>query len=190
MVERRGGRLCSAYCVKFVRGHDRFRRIGHEVDVVSCQVRGRIDREVFLCCTGLVCLDVQVVYNTSGGMIVVKSKAEKNVEKAFEELGVKPYVYHIREYGEHRRRLSAFEAVTVATAIKRDPKELADMIGELDQKCESDYVCNPATWMRKQLADRGLFGIAICDGRDQFSRKRGRIIAEGRLLKKGTHGFN
>ena len=40
-----------------------------------------------------------------------------------------------------------------------------------------------AKWVMTELHGLGYHGVAICDHRDDFSRKRGRIIAKGRLLK-------
>ena len=113
-------------------------------------------------------------------------KLEARLNREFEAMDVKVYVYHIRD------RVKMFDGITITTEIKQDAAALSQMITALDMKCNissmlTDQVKTPATWMRKELAKRGFYGIALCDRRDRFSRKRGRIIAKGRLLKTLRH---
>ena len=113
------------------------------------------------------------------------NKLEARLNKEFEAMDAKVYIYHIRDC------VKMFEGITVATEIKQDMSALSQMIWELSHKCEIGAIFTnppnridaPATWMRKELAKRGYHGVALCAYRDQFSRKRGRIIAKGRVLK-------
>ena len=111
------------------------------------------------------------------GMI---AKLEARLDNEFEAMDVKVYIYHIRD-------VKMFAGITIATEFYQGMAALSQMIEGLDFKCKIDSMLTdhrigaPATWMRKELAKRGFYGIALCDRRDQFSRKRGRIIAKGRL---------
>ena len=110
---------------------------------------------------------------------------EARLDREFKTMNAKVYVYHIRD------GVKMFGGLTITTEIKQDMAALSQMIWELSHKCEigalftnpPNRIDAPATWMRKELAKRGYHGVALCAYRDQFSRKRGRIIAKGRLLK-------
>ncbi len=53
----------------------------------------------------------------------------------------------------------------------------------IDIVLEREYVwMQPATRFIQGLKGTHIYGVAICDKRDQFNRQRGRIIAKGRLL--------
>jgi len=117
---------------------------------------------------------------------------EYKVDKELAELGIRPYVYHIRAYDEgssQRKLLRMFNGITIVDikqGLSTDVEvDVYRLIGELESKLKkfarSDL--HPATWMMIELRKLGYYGVAICDRRDNFSRKRGRIIAKGRLLK-------
>lgn len=122
----------------------------------------------------------------------MKTNLKTRILKKLAELGVRPHVYHIKGYtvGSHQRSLRMSEAITIASKDIQDPETLSQMVGDIDRKCEvgalytnpPNRIDTPATWMRKELAINGFDGVAICDIRDQFSRKRGWLIACGRLL--------
>ena len=112
------------------------------------------------------------------------------VDKELDDLGVKPYVYHIRAYGEGSRRriLGSFNSITIVDPIKMPTADVEHDVGEaieglIKERMMYGNKVPPATFMMKELREMGYYGIAICDRRDNFSRKRGRIIAKGRLLK-------
>ena len=118
----------------------------------------------------------------------MKSKLESRIDAEFEHIGVKPYVYHIRVLypGRHRRLLRLFEGITIATDSPQKASEVKLTVFGLDDACAllyPEFVTAPSAWMQKELADRGFYGVAICNREDQYSRKRGRIIAKGRLLQ-------
>lgn len=116
---------------------------------------------------------------------------ERKVDKELADLGVKPYVYHIRAYGEgsQQKLLRLFNQITIVDTKKMAMIDVEYIVGELIEELKkklrmfarSDL--HPATWMMRELQAFDYYGIAICDRRDNFSRKRGRIIAKGRLLK-------
>jgi hypothetical protein len=115
---------------------------------------------------------------------------EQKVDKELADLGIKPYVYHIRAYGEgsHRRILGSFNQITIVDPRKMPTADVECDVGVLIERLANERMMygnkvHPATWMMKELIGMGYYGVAICDRRDNFSRKRGRIIAKGRLLK-------
>lgn len=120
----------------------------------------------------------------------MKSKLEQKIDKELEDLGVRAYVYHIRAYGEGSRRriLGSFNSITIAD-VKYQPAANVELdVGEAIEGLANARMMygssiHPATWMMKELSGFGYHGISICDCRDNFSRKRGRVIAKGRLLK-------
>jgi len=126
---------------------------------------------------------MQVIYEGN------EKTLEYKVDKELAELGVRPYVYHIRAYDEGSRQelLWMFNGITIVDIKRRlstevDVYRLIEKLRlKLKKFARSDL--HPATWMMIELRKLGYYGVAICDRRDNFSRKRGRIIAKGRLLK-------
>lgn len=120
----------------------------------------------------------------------MKSMLEQKIDKALEELGVRPYMYHIRAYGEgyQRRILGSFNAITIADVQYQTTANVEHDVCEVMEDLANARMVygnsiNPATWVMDELRAFDYYGVAICDNRDNFSRKRGRIIAKGRLLK-------
>jgi len=109
----------------------------------------------------------------------MKSKVEEKLDSEFEELGVKPRVYHFTE------GIAPFNAITIVDDNKNWTWKT--MRGSLDNAFTREYLWlrgySPATRFIFALKQMHLYGVAICDHRDQFNRKLGRIIAKGRLLK-------
>lgn len=110
----------------------------------------------------------------------MKNKLEQKLDVEFKRMNiVLPMIYHFR------RRMGSLNAVTIAAygLSWSDIKvEIID-IGHhypLDVDVER-YSC--ATYLLQGLRARHIYGVAICDRRDQFNRQRGRIIAKGRLSK-------
>jgi len=105
------------------------------------------------------------------------SKAEDKLDKAFDGIGVKPRVYHFTD-------VYPFRAVTVAInnpkyTWKDIKKYIEDDIWE--SRIVSEF--NRATHLLRKLeVNYGLYGVAICDKSDNFSRKEGRNRARGRLF--------
>jgi len=105
----------------------------------------------------------------------MKSKIEIELDRKFERMGVRPKIYHFTE------NVYPFRAVTIATERNITWKEgrtlLDDIIGSF-----FDSLKHQQASKTKEAFEREGYGVAICDIRDQFSRKRGRIIAKGRLF--------
>lgn len=108
----------------------------------------------------------------------MRTKLEDHIDKEFEEMDTNPWVYHVKT-------LEYFGGITVVDDSRHDTDDINSMVYEIEHECNDDAstISAPSTWMRTQLAKRGFYGIAICDWRDTFSRKRGRVISKGRLLK-------
>lgn len=141
----------------------------------------------------------------------MKSKLEQQLDAEFEQLGIKPYVYHIRDGIDHEDIV----AITLATDMKLYNRTITDATRNaiantdsdtnidrkmdymdiLDHRIQGDSLVNSLTLQiieELQIFDElhqnyirvpVNVGVAICNWCDQFSRKRGRIIAKGRLLK-------
>lgn len=113
----------------------------------------------------------------------MKSKIEKKLDNEFERLEVKPHIYHFT------KGVAPFTAITIAEDYQPAGSKRGwnSMRGAIDNVFEREYLwmrkCCPATQFIKGLALMRIYGVAICDKRDQFNRQRGRIIAKGRLLK-------
>jgi len=109
----------------------------------------------------------------------MKNKTEKKLDEEFEQFGVKPRIYHFTE------GIAPFAAITIAEDCQLSNRDSMRVV--LDNVFKREYLwmrkCCPATRFIRGLALMHIYGVAICDKRDQFNRQRGRIIAKGRLLK-------
>jgi hypothetical protein len=120
----------------------------------------------------------------------MKSRLETQIDKELGDLGVKPYLYHIRAYGKgsQRKLLRTFKAITLVGLRYEKTANIEldiakSMINMMNARMIHGNEVQPATFMLEELRKLGYYGVAICDRRDNFSRKRGRIIAKGRLLR-------
>lgn len=105
----------------------------------------------------------------------MKKKDEIKADKRLKELGVTPRIYHF-EAG-----VRPFTAITIADNALTwvgARSVLVNILPELDL-----YSHEKATRLREELRRRYVYGVAICDSRDQLNRQRGRTIAKGRLWK-------
>jgi len=122
----------------------------------------------------------------------MKTNLEAKIDREMAELGATVYIYHVREYGKgsQRKEIRLFNAITIAhyehvpTAfVVRDVGNSIEALKyELTPYEHRDNI-QPSTWMLNRLRGMGYYGIAICDSRDDFSRRRGRLISGGRLLE-------
>ena len=108
----------------------------------------------------------------------MKNKTEKKLDEEFERLGVKPRIYHFTE------GVVPFSAITIVVNSMLSWNEMKKMMDNLFQPEHKSWCWfSPATGLLKRLRKECIYGVAICDRRDQFNRERGRIIAKGRMLK-------
>ena len=109
----------------------------------------------------------------------MKTKIEKEMDVEFEKFGVKVWIYHFRE------RVRPFNGITIVD--DSNTWTWIYMRRVIDRVFKREYLwmhnCCPATRYIESLRLDHIYGVAICDKRDQFNRQRGRIIAKGRLLK-------
>lgn len=102
-----------------------------------------------------------------------RKSAEKELDKEFKKIGVKPRIYHFRD-------VYPFNCVTIAIEDTRyNWKDLSESIW----KFTDVHGFNPATHLLERLREfKDIYGVAICDRRDQYNRQEGRNRAKGRLL--------
>lgn len=109
----------------------------------------------------------------------MKSKIEEKLDKEFEELGIKPRIFH---FVSGSLRYPYAGITIVDTAYYATYGGVLDFVKQaIDMSRFSDH---NNTSELKALLNSGAWGVAICDKRDTFNRKRGRVIAKGRLLKR------
>lgn len=102
---------------------------------------------------------------------------EQKLDAEFAKFGMRPYIYHYRE------AVKPFSAVTIV-APSHSEYTFANLACFVRSGIEGARrnTC-PTSYLLYYLAGVGIHGVAICDRRDNFSRRRGRVIAKGRLLK-------
>ena len=100
----------------------------------------------------------------------MKTKIEQKLDREFENMGVKPSIYHLR------KGILPFAGVTVAI-LEGDYNTARNRVWD------SMATYHSASGVKAICERQGMPGIAICDLRDQYSKRIGRVIAKGRLLK-------
>ena len=106
----------------------------------------------------------------------MKNKLEQKIDAKFAEMGITPYIYHFTE------NTKPFIAITIA----KTERSTYGILKEIVENCVSAVVQGEherAVNLFAILSQVALYGVSICDKRDQFNEQRGRIIAKGRLLK-------
>lgn len=101
-----------------------------------------------------------------------RSRRERALDAEFERMGVKPRVYHFTDIPNSK-------AITIATIDK------ADSYANVHNFILMNYVIGiePPTSLLKHLRGIKVYGVAICDRSDVFSKRYGRMKAKGRLLQ-------
>jgi len=112
----------------------------------------------------------------------MKTRMEKRMDVEFDKLGVKMRIFHFME------DVTPFGGITIVDLYDCKAPSWRDMRKTLDIVFKREhlwmrYHC-PATRFIQGLILYHIYGVAICDKRDQFNRQRGRVIAKGRLLKR------
>jgi len=114
------------------------------------------------------------------GRVKMKTKLEKRMDVEFDKLGVKMRIFHFTE------DVAPFSGITICN--NWESSSWGNMRKTLDIVFKSEYIwvgyCCLATRIIRGLRSYHVYGVAICDKRDQFNRQRGRVIAKGRLLKR------
>jgi hypothetical protein len=106
----------------------------------------------------------------------MKKRDERLADSRLEKMGIEPRIYHFTV------SIWPFRAITIANvewswgAVRRIIDYiLADVVSRFEHE--------RSTMMLRELRDRGIYGVSICEQRDQLNRQRGRTIAKGRLWK-------
>lgn len=102
---------------------------------------------------------------------------EEYLTEEFRLLGVKPHITHLKQPDD-----CYYNVVTVATSTPHDYLRLSMVLSGCYLEGRVTKRSDLGTLILDRFAEFG-FGVALCHHLDQFSRERGRIISEGRLLK-------
>ena len=115
------------------------------------------------------------------GDIKMKTKLEKKLDEELAKMDVKSHVYHFTS------DVRPFTGITIVDDCGGSKRAWSNMRRAIDIVFEREYLymqkCCPATRFIQGLKLNHIYGVGICDKRDQFNRQRGRVIAKGRLLK-------
>ena len=107
----------------------------------------------------------------------MKQSQEERIDAELAELGIKAHITHLKQcpgcYYAH---------VTVATSRKEEYPHLDIALGAAYLEARVEKRSDLGNIVTHAFAQSGA-GVALCHHLDNFSRKRGRIIAKGRLLK-------
>jgi len=110
---------------------------------------------------------------------LLDKEIEKQMDMEFEKLGVRPRVYHYKKLIPVTPY--PFNGVTVVTENLTYNWEI--VAGFIKQNTNIIGL-NPATHLLERLIGfYDLYGVAICNKRDTFSRQEGRRRAKHRLLR-------
>ena len=106
----------------------------------------------------------------------MKSKIEQKLDAEFEKRGVIPHIYHFT--GEN---VEPYRAITVALKEPQRYEVVQDGVIGLVGRSLCRHPRYRVAFLLRYM--HGMAGIAICNRRDNFDRRKGRVIAKGRLLK-------
>jgi hypothetical protein len=111
----------------------------------------------------------------------MKKRDEQLADSRLEKMGIAPSIYHFDV------PVYPFRAITIADT-QWGWDVVRKMIEGIVTGPVSKVIHERSTLMMQELHDRGIYGVAICDARDQLNRQRGRTIAKGRLWKHLKRG--
>ena len=105
----------------------------------------------------------------------MKKRDERLADSRLEKMGVSPKIYLFE------MPVYPFRAITIADNLRSwtDVQQIIDVI--LSKVFQVQY--DRSTLMKEGLHEKGIYGVSICEQRDQLNRQRGRTIAKGRLWK-------
>ena len=106
-----------------------------------------------------------------------RSRRERKLDEQFAAMDVKPMIYHFVE------EVKPFNAITIAAECM-SRKTMVSVLDKVFGR-EHLWMCidSPATRVIHGLILDHVYGVAICDKRDQFSKRTGRMKAKGRLMQ-------
>lgn len=101
---------------------------------------------------------------------------EEELDKEFERMGIKLKTYHFRD-------AAPFNGVTIVINNEDWTYNIAARhIYDCIRPCEA-LEHNISTCLLENLTKHGIYGVGICNERDQFSRLEGRNEAKRKLLR-------
>ncbi|AJP62042.1 hypothetical protein [ANMV-1 virus] len=106
----------------------------------------------------------------------MQRKDELLADSRLKKLGILPKIYHFDVV------IEPFRGITIADA-QRSWNDVRMSIEDILSTSLLAIRHERSTMMLKELHERGIYGVAICELRDQHNRQRGRTIAKGRLWK-------
>lgn len=109
---------------------------------------------------------------------------ERKLDEEFAKLGVKPYMYH---FTKDIADIWPFKAITIVDSEKRSKMNYWSILSRalVDFRASGSKLTAAFLEFVGLQSDEGhYFGVAICSVKDNFDRRKGRIIAKGRLLKQ------
>lgn len=97
------------------------------------------------------------------------------MKRKLEQIGITPRIYHFEE------NVKPFTAITIA----EDRLTWVGVRRELDRILPrlNKHIYRKATHLRKALRRIDIYGVEICDSRDNSNRRRRRTIAKERFWK-------
>lgn len=107
----------------------------------------------------------------------MKLTLEKRLDIELALHRVEAHITHLRQPED-----CFFRVVTVATPQQESCSHLGVALSELYMEARISKRSDLGKLIHEGFSDLG-FGVALCHHLDNFSRKRGRIVAKGRLLK-------
>jgi len=102
---------------------------------------------------------------------------EEYLDEEFRLLGVTPHITHLKLLQE-----SYYRVITVATPHHVPYLDSVKLLGVFFSVARNEKRSDLGAFLIGAYAKRSC-GVALCHHLDQFDRKRGRIIAKGRLFK-------
>lgn len=104
-------------------------------------------------------------------------KLEDYLDEEFKLLGVTPHITHLKLPED-----SYFPVVTVASKFQMAYPDVSKRLWVILANAHTKKRSDRGTYLIQEF-NKCENGVALCHHLDQFNRKRGRIIAKGRLLK-------
>lgn len=106
-----------------------------------------------------------------------KQSQEERIDDSLSRLGIKAHITHLKQCPE-----CLYTHITVATAKPVKYQHLVIALNAAYLEASVERRSDIAAVITRMFA-KSSAGVALCHHLDNFSRKRGRIIAKGRLLK-------
>jgi len=108
---------------------------------------------------------------------MMRLTAEQRVDAELAEIGVTAHITHLKQPDD-----TYFKVVTIATPKPEKYKHIDIALSTIYLDASVQKRSDLGKMVIERFSKMGC-GVAMCHHRDNFSHKRGRIIAKGRMLK-------